>query len=374
MRLLDRYLLRELLIPFGYCLGGFLILWISFDLMSLLDFFQKKLLQPADVAEYYLVKMPEVLVQIMPIALLLALLYALSNHARHNELTAIRAAGVTLWRLCLPHLAVGLLLTAGLYLLNELAVPDAAEATRQIADRYQKDQPNAADKLWQKNLAFINHHAGRTWQIEAYHLRTHEMIKPQIDWAMPGGSRLQIHAEGATRVEGVWVFTNVQEILYLPTQDALGSPFKTNLTRYPELTESPQLIASEIKIRKVLGSFKDVNRAQLSVAEILHYLDLHPQMEAAKLDWLLTKLHSRLALPWTCLVVVLIAIPFGTPAGRRNVFVGVAASVFLCFTFLLIREISVALGMNGNVPAWLAGWAPGLLFAVAGIVMTNRVR
>src|SRR5262245_32939746 len=89
MRLLDRFLLRELLIPLGYCLGGFFIFWISFDLLSELNHFQKQRLHVVDVAEYYLVKTPELMMVVIPIALLLALLYALTNHARHNELTAM---------------------------------------------------------------------------------------------------------------------------------------------------------------------------------------------------------------------------------------------------------------------------------------------
>ena len=107
MRLLDRYLLRELLIPLGYCLCGFLLFWISSDLFVKLGEFQKKGLVARDIAEYYLVVLPEFLVLVLPIALLLALLYALTNHARHQEITAIRAAGVSLWRLSLPYLGVG---------------------------------------------------------------------------------------------------------------------------------------------------------------------------------------------------------------------------------------------------------------------------
>ena len=111
MRLLDRYLLRELLIPLGYCLGGFLICWIAFDLITSLNWYQENHLNVHDVAELYLAKLPELLVLILPFALLLALLYTLTNHARYNELTAIRAAGVSLLRICLPYLAVGLLLS-----------------------------------------------------------------------------------------------------------------------------------------------------------------------------------------------------------------------------------------------------------------------
>src|ERR1039457_5388463 len=96
MRLLDRYLLRELLVPLGYCLCGFLIFWITSDLFVTLGDFQGKGLLVRDIVEYYLVILPEFLTLVLPIALLLALLYALTNHARHQEITAIRAAGVSL--------------------------------------------------------------------------------------------------------------------------------------------------------------------------------------------------------------------------------------------------------------------------------------
>src|SRR6266540_1111846 len=115
MRLLDRYLLRELLIPFGYCLIGFLIFWISFDLFAELSNFQKLKLTAGDVLAYYVIKTPELLVVVLPIPFLLDLLYSLTNHARHHELTAIRAAGVSVWRLCVPYLGIGLAATFCLF-------------------------------------------------------------------------------------------------------------------------------------------------------------------------------------------------------------------------------------------------------------------
>src|SRR5580692_4845434 len=105
MRLLDRYLLRELLVPLAYCLGGFLIFYVAFDLIVHIRSFQEKHLGFNDVASYYVVTLPELLVaQVIPVSLLLALLYVLTNHGRHNELTAMRAAGVSLWRLSIPYL------------------------------------------------------------------------------------------------------------------------------------------------------------------------------------------------------------------------------------------------------------------------------
>src|SRR5690348_3617415 len=146
MRLLDRYLLRELLIPLGYCLSGFLILWVAQDLITELSGFQSRKLLIGDIAEYYLVKAPEFVVMILPMALLLALLYSLTNHARHNEITAIRAAGVSMWRLCVPYLGVGLLASGAVFWLNEYFVPQSADIADQIRNSRTTPAGGATDR------------------------------------------------------------------------------------------------------------------------------------------------------------------------------------------------------------------------------------
>jgi len=72
--------------------------------------------------------------------------------------------------------------------------------------------------------------------------------------------------------------------------------------------------------------------------------------------------------------VVLIAIPFGAATGRRNLFVGVAGSIFICFGFFVIQQVSLALGSGGYLPAWLAAWLPNLIFSALGLVLLVRVR
>src|SRR5579883_204126 len=135
MRLLDRYLLRELLTWLGFCLGGLVIFCVAFDLISSLSRLQEHQLLFKDVVELYLVKLPGLLVFILPVTLLLALLCALTNLSRHHELTAMRAAGVSLWRLCVPYLLVGFFLSLVVFALNELFVPDSEAKVEQIMDR-----------------------------------------------------------------------------------------------------------------------------------------------------------------------------------------------------------------------------------------------
>src|SRR5664279_1858772 len=143
MRLLDRYLLRELLVPLCYCLWGFLLLWVSSDLFTNLGELQKQGMLARDIADYYLVKLPEFLVLVLPIALLLALLYALTNHARHQEITAMRAAGVSMWRLSVPYLGVGFLASVALFAVNEFWVPSSEERAEAIRNRHQAVDPHA---------------------------------------------------------------------------------------------------------------------------------------------------------------------------------------------------------------------------------------
>jgi lipopolysaccharide export LptBFGC system permease protein LptF len=141
----------------------------------------------------------------------------------------------------------------------------------------------------------------------------------------------------------------------------------------PEFDETPSQIRSEIKI----GGYLDLNgarKADIPLKDIYNYLRLHPNLPRDSASRLFTKFYGRLAAPWTCLVVVLIAIPFGAAAGRRNLFVGVAGSIFICFTFFVLQQISLALGAGGYASPWLAAWLPNMIFGATGIFLMTRVR
>ncbi|MEI7730822.1 MAG: LptF/LptG family permease [Verrucomicrobiota bacterium] len=370
MRLLHQYLLREFLVPLGFCLCGFLIFWVAFDLFGQMDEFQRAGLKPLDVAQYLLVTSPDILGRVVPVALLLAMLYALTNHARHNELTAMRAAGLSLWNLGIPYFGVSLACGFLLFAVNELLLPDSAEMAEGILNKYTVQSKQGAANQWVKNLSFINASEMRTWQIGAYHMQTYEMLRPHVDWKKPDDSRMELYAERAVYGNGIWNFFQVQQILY-PPGALVPSRLTTNYLALPEFTETPRQIKSEIKI-SAMSSLREMRGASLSLMEILEYQRWHP--EARRDHRLNTKFHVRLAAPYTCLIVVLIAIPFGAASGRRNAFVGVASSIFFCFTFFVVQRLGEALGLGGRIDPWLAGWFPNLLFGTLGAILTSRVR
>jgi len=374
MRLLDRYLLREFLVPLGYCLCGFLILWIFFDLFAEMNTFQSKKLHGGDIAQYYLVNMPETLSIILPITVLLALLYALTNHNRHHEITAIRAAGVGLWRLCLPYLGVGFVASIVLFALNELVVPDSSEAADKILNRRAPKTAGSLPPNKVANLGFTNSRDGRKWLIGVYNMDTAEMTKVHVDWKLSDGSSRWVIAERVARTNDAWTFYNVNEYKEAPETGALPLPsIQTNEMAFPEFTETPDEIKSEIKISGANRPSQRMTKLpELSIQEILSYLSLHPQPQRDK--ELYTKLYGRMAAPWTCLVAILIAIPFGAGGGRRNVFVGVASSIVICLMYYFLQPLCLTFGSAGYLPPWLAAWLPNLVFGIAGLWMTSRVR
>jgi lipopolysaccharide export system permease protein len=389
MRLLDRYLMRELLTPLAYCLGGFLIFWISYDLFTELNEMQEHKLHLLDVIGYSIAMTPEFLVMVLPIALLLALLYTLTNHARHNEITAMRAAGVSLWRLCVPYFVVGFIASLVLFALNEFCVPRSTEWAERILNRYVQNSNDPGARNQFRNFGFTNarEHRTRMWFIGEYRPETDEMSGPKVSWTLPNGSWRQLQAARAVRVNGVWMFFDVKEYAQADTTAPLLPLFQTNVLAMPEFDETPKEIEREIEINK----YESLQSRKLNIPLAVLWEDLrlhpnlvrpnhfwlfsnHPNPEFKHGFWLFTELYGRLAMPWTCLVVVLIAIPFGTASDRRNLFVGVAGSVFICFTFFVLQRVGLALGSGGFLPAWLAAWLPNLAFGATGLLLTTRVR
>jgi lipopolysaccharide export system permease protein len=375
VRLLDRYLFRELLTPLAYCLGGFLIFYLSFSLFTGLPDLQEHKLHLLDVLAFSAAQTPDFLVLVLPVALLLALLYTLTQHARHNEITAMRAAGLSLWRICLPYFGVGLLASGVLFWLNEGVVPRSAEWAQRIRTRYVQTPEDLRQQTSAQQFGMINERTHRHWFCNEYDPRTSEMRGDlYVVWDLPDRSRRTLHAARAERTNGVWTFFGNVTVMAQadPDQLVFARLLETNVLAMPEFDETPRQIQSEIK----LGNKETFNprTENISLREIWDYLREHPQMSKQHSSDLLTRFHRRLAAPWTCLVVVLIAIPFGAGSGRRNLFFGVAGSIFIVAGYLVTQQVSLAVGTYGYLPAGLAAWLPNLLFGALGVFLTARVR
>lgn len=374
MRLLDRYLTRELLLPFGFCLGALLIFWSAGELVGELPDLQKAKLRGGDVAEYCLTQVPEKMVLLLPVALLFALLYALTQHARNNEITAMRAAGISLARLAMPYFAIGLLLSLALFAINEFLVSGASLRGEEIKLRRVGSASDVRERRLARNFRLENTLQRRYWHVGVFNLDTAEIKDVWITQWQPDSSLTKFHADEGTYTNGGWEFTNVKEFQQGAEKGATLTPgLYTNNLFKADFTETPDEFRSEVKVSAGL-TLRKAKRADIPISDLLDYLRLHPRMQSRESAWIYTKLHGRLAAPWTCLVVVLIALPFGAVSGRKNVFVGVAGSIFIFFAFYVLSALGLTLGIAQLVPPWLAAWLPNLVFSCAALFFIARVR
>ncbi len=370
MRLLDRYLLRELLVPLGYCLGGFLVFYIAFDLIFQINRFLDAHLLFWDIVEYYVVTLPELLVeQVLPVSLLLALLYATTNHSRYNELTAMRAAGIGLWRLAVPYFAVGAAFGVAVFLIGEFWLPSADDRAKFILERRvaESGQRDVATKL-----DFFNEATHSDWNMGRFNRLTKEILQLKLATEMPDGSIRTLDARRALYRDGQWHLYDALTWMRSPGQSA-PTQVHSNAMLSLTLPETPAWIQSELKF-STLRAADAAKGPVFSIREIVNYLRLHPQIDSKRKSMLTTQLQGRLAAPFTCLAVVLIALPFGARAGRHNIFVGVASSIFICFGYFILQRISFGLGVGGYMPAILAAWLPNIVCGGLGLLLLSRVR
>ncbi|MFM2081892.1 MAG: hypothetical protein RL380_583 [Verrucomicrobiota bacterium] len=371
MRLLDRYLLRELLVLLGFCLGGFTICWLAFDLFSQLAVLQEHKLHGDEILAYELCRLPELLTVVLPVSLLLALLRALTLHTRHHELTAMRAAGISLWRICAPYLFIGFVASGLLFIINETLAPLGSERALAILNRRPSTKFGSGPAF--QKIIFANDRNGTVWEA-SYNARTGAMRDVHVRWKKPDGSQLLLSAREAAFVKGVWQFTEVQTETQLP---GAGNIFPTNRTfpkqlAVPEFKDTPAQINDDIEITRLAAKLH-VEQAKIPLQRLARNLH-NSHLTDHEQRYVRTQIHGRFAAPWACLVVVLIAIPFGAAGGRRNIFFGVAGSIFICFAFFILQEIGLALGVNGHIAPWLGAWLPNLLFGGIGAALIFRVR
>src|SRR3989338_3779721 len=139
MRLLDRYLFRQVLAPLAFCLVGFISLTLIIDLFGHLDDILKKRIPWAIVAQYYGYFSPTIAVMTLPIAVLLTITFLLGHLHRHNEITAMRASGLSIPRIVAPFAVLGLLAATAVFLANEYVIPPATLRYEQINEQNFED-------------------------------------------------------------------------------------------------------------------------------------------------------------------------------------------------------------------------------------------
>jgi lipopolysaccharide export system permease protein len=355
VRLLDRYVIRNFLQVYLYCIAGFISIWLIFDVSDNISTFIDERIGLLLAVRYYATQVPQVFIILLPVSLLLALLFTLGRMSRANEVVSMLTAGVSLPRLLLPLISMGLLTVAASMALNYSLAPHA-ELARKALLTEARGRPEA----YIEGQIFRNRTDARTWFIQNFRPSGNTFNNVQVLQQDANDNIITNYV--ATRAvyrqeTKTWDLENVKVVHYDPAGNI------TNEQIYPSLkiehwTETPFRLGSA-----------NVRAEFLSLPELREYLHFNSDFPATLLAPFRTHLQYRLALPWTCLVVVWIAAPLGIGYSRRGVLSSVAAAVVLVFSMNFLTHLFLALGEGDRVSPWVAAWTPNLLFAAIGLYL-----
>jgi lipopolysaccharide export system permease protein len=309
--------------------------------------------------QYYIRFLPSIWMYIGPITLLLGLLYALYQLTRNNEVIAMRASGISLYRVLFPFIVLGGVISVFSMYISRTVAPRNLAWTHNYLRRM--SEPDA-DVMSQ--LRFRDPETGRTWDIQELNLLNNEMNGVTLIQRRENNQlEYVLNAETAVWIDPYWFFNSVDFQRYNETGLKSGAIEHVDVMPRQDVTESPERI-----IRETLD-FDFMTSSDMKT-----YLRERPSISERAEANLRTQLHMRNAHPWLCLVTMLMAAPFGTQTARKGVFRGVLLCLVLFFGLYFMMNLFKALGLGMKVAPWVAGWTPTLVFGGVGSFMLRKLR
>lgn len=366
MQILDRYIFFRVLLPFIYCVVGFVSVWLVFDLSENAPAFLDNKAPLSLLLEFYVLRAPEIILMSLPIGLLLATLYTMTQMSRRHEIISMLCAGRSVVRVLAPLFALGLLLTGLATLLNYSAAPHAGAVKKEILTDLRK-QGDINRKAVRGHL-FRNREDRRFWYVSRLNPSIERLAWVQIMQEAPDGTLSRnYYAELATydHATKTWRLDKGKVVDFNERGDVTAQRF-FEVLRLRNLSETPWRISSSVL---------DANF--LSVPELREYLRNNSHFSPTRLAPYRTQLAYRWALPWGCFVAVLLAGPLGIIPSRRGLMGSITMAIGLFFLLILGSSLFLALGKGDRLNPDLAVWTPLVFFAIVGALLvwmrsTNR--
>jgi lipopolysaccharide export system permease protein len=354
---LDRYVIRSLAVYTVVASCGFLTISIVVDLFERLDTFIDNHVPWITIIQYYVATLPYLFVLTLPIAALIAVLFALGGMARRNELIAMTASGVSLYRILAPVLATGAVLASlGLACTIQL-VPWGNDLSRSIYDHEIKGRPRLSG-MQRRDLNLLGN-GGRFFLIREFDGEAGNMSDVVVQEFAEGTLVRRIDARTAQWDGQRWLFHD--GFVRRFSEDGVEAEQFAE-RRFDEITETP---ADFLRIEKepdemTLKELREhVRRTRLSGGDVTK-LGVDEQM--------------RYSFPFASFIVMLLGAPLTGAIRRGGHALGFGLALLVSFTYYVLLEVGKTLGYNETLPAALAAWLPNLVFAGAGVLGLLRTR
>ena len=358
--LLDDYVLKDFFVYLGMIVSSFLVLILVFTLFELLSDILRNHIPTLVVGAYLLNVIPYFLYNTLYMCMLLAVLITFSILQRNSEIVAMKATGISIYRIVAPVLVMAAILAGGLFFFDQVYLPHANK--RQDALRNQiKGKPAQTylrpDRQWifgqNSNIyyyQFFDSDRDRFAGVAAFQFDpntfevTRRVYATRSHWE-PDLKRW-IFEQGWDRSLKGSAIANFQEF---------------EVATFPQFSEPPEYFKKEVK-----------QSSEMSYVELQRYIhDL--QQSGFDVVHLRVQLQKKLAFPLVTLVMAMLAVPFALNAGRRGNLAAAASAVGIAVVYLVVSGLFEALGNLGQLPAPLAAWSPDIIFSLVGGYLLLKV-
>ena len=357
MRILDRYLVNRFAQALVYCLFLFMLLFVVIDVFNNLDEFLKSGVNFRIIATYYLYSIPVILVQVVPMAVLVSILFVLSNLSRHNEVTAMRASGVSSFHILAPYLFIGAVISFGVFLMSEQVVPRTSITSTSIMEGLiEKGKKNLADRSIQNATLFTKGNLmvyAREFELANDTLLDVVLFEDDPERLL----QTKIAAKRAVYRDGRWTFYETIEYRMDRDGELEGEP------RFAEKMVI-DLGAKPVDFLRESLQIEYMNTKQLE-EYISHLRGVSPKL----VQKMLVDFHYKIAFPFVSFIVILIGAPLAMRSERGGALLGIGTSVALVTLYYGINSMVLAFGKGGHLPPVFSAWFSNLFFAGLGIYL-----
>jgi lipopolysaccharide export system permease protein len=301
---------------------------------------------------------PEIVTIILPIAILTAVLLTFSLMSKNNEVVAVQVSGISLARLALPALFLGLLLSLAVFFLQENVLPEAKRRSALVLDVIH-NRKSAVDVEFARNWVlgrdnrvyfydFYEKHRGRFVHFNIIDLDGEFRLRRRLTAlsATWHGERTLLRRDGFSR----------------EFRDQLPGAMRPFRELRLDIAENRKFFTEKVRFTGAMNS-----------SELRDYIRYLEEKRSDPLRYR-AQLYNNYAFPFSSLVMVFIAIPFSFLMGNRGALFGIGIAVGVSMIYWGALGISNALGTTGSISPLLAAFAPLVLFTLASVFLFFRIK
>lgn len=363
LQVLDRHIVLSFLFYFLVSLVTFVMMYHVFTFFDLLSDIIKNHISLGRLVAYHFFLTPRLLYDFTPIAVLVAVLVIFGLLTKHNEVTAFKACGVSVFRLAAPVFLAGLVLSGSLFAFDHYWVPESDR--RQDALRAEiKGKP--AQTFLRPDRKWIYGLRDRVFYYKYFDQNELMMVGVNVYEIDPAQFRLQkhIYAERARWEPSLnrWSFQNGWTREISGDQVTRIDDFSGGIRVFPEIQETPDYFVKEVKQSK-----------QMNFRELKDYI---AELQQGGLDTvpLQVQFYKKFSVPLFAFIMVMVSVPFAFLAGNRGAMAGVGISFAILITYLSVNQLFEQVGNLGQLPAAVAAWSPDAVFSLFGLYFLTRLK